>query len=158
YCWSSGSRNGSRRRGGLPGKTEEAAVTMGFGAVSLGRGTGGGQLGDLDRHELVDFTRARQFDEHRAVFDADREGADAERVSAQARTALEREGLLVLRAGDLRHALLVAEQAAREHHVAHVRTHVLRRVPFAARAEVVDGDLRVAVANRHAAVEGEVLD
>src|SRR5262249_56399824 len=75
---------------------------------------------------------------------------------AQALPRLEREGLLVHGASDLGDALLIAEDAARQDRLVLVRAGVLAGVPFAPGFEPEDGDLRIAVLDRAAAVAGEV--
>src|ERR1700753_1917703 len=80
----------------------------------------------------------RQLDVDGASADLHREGRDLIGLAGQALARLEREGLLVVRAGDLRRAAVISEQAARQDHVALVRADVLRDVPLVARREVVD--------------------
>ena len=57
--------------------------------------------------------RRRKLDEDDAAFDFDRKGCDLEGVAAQAFAVRQRERLLVQRAGDLRRAACVADDAAR---------------------------------------------
>src|SRR5262245_15927030 len=70
---------------------------------------------------------------HLSLLELRRERRDAELRVGQALASLEIEGLLVQRTGDLRPAILIAHDPAREHLVAHVRAAVLGGVPAVAR-------------------------
>src|SRR5262249_42463059 len=90
------------------------------------------------------------------ALDLHREDREPIWLAAQARAGIEGERLLVQGAGDLRDALLVAEDAAGEDGLALVGAGVLAGVPLAPRLEREAGDRRRAVFDRAAAVAREV--
>ena len=64
------------------------------------------------------FFCGRERDEHVVSLDLDREDLDLVMLAAEALARLERKGLLVHGAGDLRGPLLIAEDAPRQDHLA----------------------------------------
>ncbi len=112
----------------------------------------------FDGAERLDVFFGWQREEHGVSLDLDWKDPDLVILAAVAASRLERKGLLVQWARDLRSPLLIAQDATRQHHLTFVRAKVFAGVPLVPAGEPENRDLRPAVLDGATALDGKVAD